>query len=212
MVDAAKSAMEDVRAVHLTGTLTNQGLTADVDLALADSGACEGTFTIDGGVAEIRAVDGDAWFRPDAGIWKTFAGDNADQVIDFVGDKWVVLEEAQFLEMCDFRSIMSSLISCPEKGREYADGGSKKINGEDTYRVRSTGAGGTTYGYVQADDPHYLVRTERTGGESPATTTLSDFDHVPEVAAPAEADVIDLGSGELRPDHSSTRELRRPSG
>lgn len=192
MVAAARSAMDDLRAVHMTGTLSNQGNAADVDLSLSDDGSCDGTFTIDGGVAEIRAVDGDAWFRPDAKVWETFAGEGAEQVIDFVGDKWVVLEEAQFLEMCDFRSIMESLISSPEDGRTYSKDGSEEIDGEDTFRIKSDGSAGTTYGYVQAEEPHYLVRTERRGGEAPATMTFSDFDVVPDVEAPAEDEIIDL--------------------
>lgn len=192
MVASAKSAMEDLHAVHLTGTLSNQGQSADVDLALADDGSCDGTFTINGGVAEIRAVDGAAWFRPDADVWTSFAGEGASQIIDFVGDKWVVLEQEQFREMCDFRSIMDSLISSPEKGRTYSHDGSKEINGEDTFRIKSESSAGTTYGYVRADEPHYLVRTEVSGDEDPATLTFSDFDVVPDVEAPAESDVVDL--------------------
>lgn len=192
MVETAMSAMEDLSAVHLTGTLTNQGQAADVDLALSDDGSCDGTFTIDDGVAEIRAVDGKAWFRPDADIWKTFAGENATQVMDFVGNKWVVLEQAQFLEMCDFRSIMDSLISSPEDGRKYSEDGSEEINGEETIRIKSEGTAGTTFGYVQAEEPHYLVRTERSGGEAPATVTFSDFDEAADVEAPAADEIIDL--------------------
>lgn len=192
MIETATSAMEDLRAVHLTGTLTNQGTSADVDLALADDGSCGGTFTIDGGEAEIRAVDGKAWFRPDASVWESFAGASAAQVMDFVGDKWVVLKEAQFLEMCDFRSIMDSLISSPTADRDLSASGSEEIDGEKAYRIKSEDADDTSYGYVRAESPHYLVRTERQGGATPATVTFSDFDVVPEIEAPAESDVVDL--------------------
>jgi hypothetical protein len=192
-VATAKAAMEDLRALHIEGTISNGGDAADVDLSMDADGRCSGTFTIGEGVAEIRAVDGAAWFRPDDGIWAQFAGASADQVSDFVDGRWVVLEDAQFMEMCDFDSIMDSLLSSPEAGREYSDAGTETIDGERAFRIESAGPAGTSLGYVQAAAPHYLLRTQRDGGEAPATMTFSAFDDDVDVEAPAADEVVDLG-------------------
>jgi hypothetical protein len=191
-VTTAKDAMADLRALHIEGTISNGSDAADVDLSMDADGGCSGTFTIEDGVAEIRAVDGSAWFRPDDAIWARFAGASADQVSDFVDGRWVVLDDAEIMEMCDFDSIMDSLLSSPEDGREYAADGTETIDGEQAYRIESSGPAGTSFGYVQVEAPHYLLRTERDGGEAPATMTFSAFDEDVEVEAPVEDDVIDL--------------------
>lgn len=190
-VEAARDAMADLRAVHLTGTLTNDGRPLDVDLALADDGGCTGTLGVDGGTAEVRTAEGGAWFRPDATIWDAIADGAGERIAEAVGERWVVLEDDDLRALCDFRSIMDSLISRPEDGRRYRSDGTEEVDGARTLRIRSEGVGGTSYGYVREDAPHYLVRTERRGGEAPATMTFSDFDVVPDVTAPDPDEVVD---------------------
>ncbi|MFJ9314313.1 hypothetical protein ACIRN4_09000 [Pimelobacter simplex] len=207
-VAAARTAMADLHAVHLTGTLTNAGRPLDLDLALADDGSCAGTLGVDGGVAEVRATEDGAWFRPNATLWSSIVDADPDadtdadaageQIAEAVGERWVVLEDDDLRALCDFRSIMSSLISAPEDGRVYTSAGTEEVDGAPTLRIRSddgnqgrgAGGGGTTYGYIRTDAPHYLVRTERPGGEAPATMTFSDFDVVPDVVTPAADDVV----------------------
>lgn len=190
-VEAAKKAMSDLRSIHMTGTLSNDGQQAEVDLRLSDEGQCVGTYAFSGGVAEVRSNEEGAWMRPDAAIWKAFSGSTADQVTDFVGDKWVVLEAPQLEQMCDFESVMGSLLSGAEADREYSADGSEDIDGVKSFRIKSSGSSGTSYGYVQAEAPHYLTRTEREG-EAPASMTFSDFDEVVEVDAPDADDIVDL--------------------
>jgi hypothetical protein len=45
---------------------------------------------------------------------------------------------------------------------------------------------------VLTDDPHYLVKVERSGGESTGQIEFGDFDEEFEVEAPAEDEVVDL--------------------
>lgn len=201
-VEAARTAMADLTAVHLTGTITTDGRPLDVDLALGDDGSCTGTLGVAGGVAEVRAAEGGAWFRPDATLWSSIVDadtdDAGERIAEAVGERWVVLEDDDLRALCDFRSIMSSLVSPPGDGRVYSSAGTEEVDGAPVLRIRSddgnqgrgAGGGGTTYGYIRADAPHYLVRTERPGGEAPATMTFSDFDVAPDVAAPAADDVV----------------------
>jgi hypothetical protein len=190
-VTAAKDAMRDLHSIHIAGTLSNEGQEVEVDLHMSADGRCAGTFAFSGGVAEVRAVDDGAWMRPDAAIWEDFSEGSADQVTDFVGDKWVVLDDPQLEQMCDFRSVMGSL-SDSEPDRKYIADGTTEIDGVKTFRIMSSGSAGTTYGYVQADSPHYLTRTERREGEAPATMTFSDFDADVDVDVPDADDIIDL--------------------
>lgn len=191
-VTAAKDAMRDLRSIHLTGTMSNEGQQVEVDLQSSADGRCVGTYGFSGGVAEVRATEDGAWMRPDAAIWEEFSGGDADQVTDFVGDKWVVLNDPQLEQMCDFSSVMDSLLSDSEPDRKYAADGSTDVDGVESFRIKSSGPDGTTYGYVQADSPHYLLRTERPAGDAPATMTFSEFDADVDVDVPAAEDIIDL--------------------
>ena len=195
VVEDARAAMSGLEAFHMSGTLGRSDRPVDVDLALAADGRCTGTIGVDGGEAEVRAVDGQAWFRPDAAVWRSIAGADADRVRAAVGERWLVLDDATLRDLCDFRAILRGLISPPEDGRRYTHAGTDEIDGASVLRIQSDGVAGTSFGYVRDAAPHYLVRTERPGGEAPATVTFSDFDVAPEVEAPAPAEVV--GPAEL---------------
>lgn len=191
-VTAAKDAMRDLRSIRLTGTMSNKGQQVELDLQSSADGRCVGTYGFSGGVAEVRATEDGAWMRPDAAIWKAFSGGDAGKVADFVGDKWVVLDDPQLEQMCDFSSVMDSLLSDAGPDRKYTEDGSTDVDGAESFRIKSSGPDGPTYGYVQADSPHYLLRTERPDGDAPATMTFSEFDAEVDVDVPAAEDIIDL--------------------
>ena len=69
------------------------------------------------------------------------------------------------------------------------------MDGDDVVKVENNDPeDGPSIGYVLADDPHYLVKVERTEGDEQGSVTFSDFDEEFDVEAPADDDVVDLSS------------------
>ena len=51
---------------------------------------------------------------------------------------------------------------------------------------------GASTGYVLTDDPHYLVKIEKTDGDDTGNVVFSEFDEDFDVAIPSEDEIIDL--------------------
>src|SRR5919106_2386500 len=85
-------AMKEVTSLRMAGTLTQDGQTIDVDLAMSASGNCEGQMSLEGqGSFELIVTDGDGFIKPDEEFWRTQGGPQADALIETVGDKWVAV-------------------------------------------------------------------------------------------------------------------------
>ena len=190
----AKSAMGDLKSVQVKGAITADDEQVDIDLSLSTAGDCTGTIGIAGGSTELLGVDGKVWLKPDAAFWKAAAPDTADQVQAIVGDKWVLFPDQSggFGELCDLDELLDELVE--EHGASYSKAGEEKVEGDDVVAVTSKDDGETSTGYVRVDEPHYLVKMERTEGDQPGSVTFSGFDEEVEVEAPADSEVADLSS------------------
>jgi len=190
----AKSAMGDLKSVTVKGSVTAGGKPVDIDLALSTAGDCTGTIGIAGGSTELRGVDGTVWLRPDAAFWKAATPDTADKVQAVVGDKWVLFpdEDGGFGDLCDLDDLLDELVE--EHGATYSKAGEETLAGDDVVAVTSKDDGQSSTGYVRVDEPHYLVKMERTEGDQPGSVTFSGFDEDVDVEAPADSEVADLSA------------------
>lgn len=196
IVAAAKSDMKELDSVHMSGTVSSSGQDLDIDLQVSSDGDCQGTFGIGEGTAEVRAADGSSWFKPDEAFWREQGGDQADTIIQVVGDKWVVDSSGQFSQFCDLDSLLDDLINDKEgSDATYSVDGTDEIDGDSVVKVdRESEKDGTSSGYVLTDSPHYLVKVEKTEGDDAGTITFGEFDEDFTVEAPADDEVIDLNS------------------
>lgn len=199
IVAAAKSDMGDLKAVKVSGTVTNDGQEISIDIQSSSEGDCTGSIGVDEGTAELLGVGGDTWMRPDEAFWRSFAGENAEQVLTLVGDKWVVIpaEDDSFNQFCDVDELLDQLLKDDDEEDEstYSVTGTEDLDGDEVVLVDNEDPeDGTSTGYVLVDDPHYLVKIEKTDGEDTGSVTFSEFDEEFDVEAPAEDDVVDLGS------------------
>ncbi len=194
--DAAGEAMGQLESVRVRGDITMGGDEISLDLATGSEGDCTGTLTLDGAEAEVLSVGGQAWFRPSEEFWAAQAGPQADQVIELVDGRWVVLgEEDGFAEFCDLDQLLDELVEDSDTESTYETGEQSEIDGITVVAVDSTDEDGeASTGYVAVEEPHYLVRIEKTEGEDTGTVTFSEFDEPIEVEAPAEDDTVDLDS------------------
>ena len=198
IVAAAKADMGDLTAVKVSGDITTDGQTVSLDLQTNADGDCTGSIGIDDGSAELLGVGGQIWMKPDGTFWKSFAGSTADQIISLVGAKWVVFPADSgdsFAEFCNVDSLMDQLLKSEDDGSTYSVNGTDTLDGADVVKVDNEDKQGeVSTGYVLVDDPHYLVKIEKTSGADSGLVTFSEFDTEFTVEAPPESDVIDLNS------------------
>ena len=65
----ASTDMGAVTSLHIAGDVNCSGQQVHFDLALTTAGDCQGTFTIGKGSAQILAVGGHSWMKPDHAFW-----------------------------------------------------------------------------------------------------------------------------------------------
>jgi len=197
IADASKKAMGGLDAVKVSGTVTSEGQEVTIDVQTNDKGDCTGSIGVGGGTAELLGTGGDIWFKPDEAFWKASAGDSADQILAIVGDKWVVVPSGDdgFSQFCDIDDLLDQLVkSEKDEGDKYSKKDTEDVDGDEAVPVVHTSGDddGTSVGYVLVDEPHYLVKVEKTDGDDTGKVTFSEFDEKFEVTAPAEDDIVDL--------------------
>lgn len=196
IVKTAKADMGDLKAVKVSGAITSDGQDITIDLQANSDGDCTGTIGAGEGKAEMLGVGGDTWMKPDETFWRTAAGDNADQIISLVGDKWVVIPAGESLSgFCDLDSFLDQLLSDDSDGSDptYSTSGTDEVDGDEVVKVDSESkSDGTSTGYVLTDDPHYLVKIEKTEGTDTGEVSFSEFDESFDVEPPSDDEVVDL--------------------
>lgn len=194
IAEVAKADMKSLDQVKFKGsiTTTNQQITLDVQ---ADStGDCTGTIGLAGGTAQILGKDGTNWFKPDEAFWRSTAPQQADAIIQAVGDKWVLDTNTNFAQFCDLDAFFDNLFKSESGASTYKTVGTDEVDGQDVVKVEQTDDQGTSTGYVLVSGKHYLVKIERTEGDEPGQLEFGEFNKAFEVTAPADDDVIDLNS------------------
>jgi hypothetical protein len=195
IVKASKDDMGNLKAVKVSGDLTSGGQVISLDLQANADGDCTGSIGVGDGSAELLGVGGDTWMKPDAAFWGSFAGDSADQVLGIVGDKWVVVPDSEdsIKQFCDVNDLLDQLLKGENDDSTYSKNGTDTVDGDDVVKIDNEDPqDGTSTGYVLLDEPHYLVKIEKTSGDDTGAVTFSAFDEEFEVTAPADDEVVDL--------------------
>lgn len=192
IAEAAKADMKALKQVKYAGAITSDGAPFDLDVQASSEGDCTGSIGVEGGSSEILSKDGEGWFRPDEGFWRVQAPDQAEAIIAAVGDKWVVDTDEQFTQFCDLDAFFDNIFSPDGSTGDYKKTGEEELDGQDVVKVEKSGDKGSATGYVLVEGEHYLLKLERTEGDSPGSLEFSEFNEEFEVEAPAEDQVVDL--------------------
>ncbi len=190
--DISKADMLELQSVAYDGELVSNGAPLGLDVQASADGSCTGTLDLNGGIVELLAADGGAWYRPDEAFWRANAGQDADQIINAVGDKWVVDTQGDFSQFCDLNGFLTSIFEDDGSESTYEVVGTEELDGEEIVKVTNTDADGSATGYVLVEGEHYLVKIERTEGDNPGELNFSAFDEDVTAEAPAEDEQIDL--------------------
>lgn len=106
VVAEALDAMSGLKSTRMQADITTGGQEIALDVALDTDGNCEGSVSVGGGTAEVIRQGEQSWFRADEAFWRAQAGEAADQVLQLVGDKWVVDDQDQFSSFCDLDELI----------------------------------------------------------------------------------------------------------
>ena len=190
--DRAKADMLELESLTYSGELVSSGSPLGLDVQSSTDGSCTGTLDLNGGIVELLAAEGGAWYRPDEAFWRANAGQEADKVINAVGDKWVVDSAGDFSQFCDLSAFLTSIFQDDGSESTYEVEGTEELDGQEVVKVVNTDLDGSATGYILVEGEHYLVKIERLEGENPGELNFSGFNEEVTAEAPAEADQIDL--------------------
>jgi hypothetical protein len=186
--------MKSVKSLRMEGDVTTDGQKVSLHMQLTTDGDCRGTIGLMGGSAELVSVGGDTWFKPDEAFWNATAGGQADQIIEVVGDKWVVMppDQSDVTSLCDLDELLDELDS-DGKDEKVDKGETEEVDGEEAVVIEGeSDEGDPVKAWVAVDDKHYILKMEVAQGEEPGEIAFSDFDEELDVEAPAEDEVIDF--------------------
>lgn len=182
VADAAADALEEAGAVHMAGTVDQDGEESEVDLHLQGEDAI-GSLSMGGLEIELLSVDGAVYLKGGADFWSSF-GMPAEATSMFE-DKWVTVpeEEAAGFQEFSFAAIVDQFRNPESEIQEEVSSG--EVDGTDVVVVEQED--GSTLS-VADDDPSYPL--ELTGADDAGTLTFSRFGEEEDITAPEDA--IDL--------------------
>lgn len=186
----ARKAMSGLTTMHVAGTIKQGSDTIALDLSVSRSGSCTGTIGVGDGSIELRSVGGKAWYKADLGFWKAEVGAEAASVAKAVGDRWVVLsgDLASLRSFCRIDSLTDQMLDTKASVRSE---GAAMVGTTPTVRLSLTQGSLASAAYVQAAEPHYILRITRGTGDKAGQVDFSAFDDKFDVEAPAPKDVFD---------------------
>jgi hypothetical protein len=192
-----KASIEDMKAinaVHMEGSVTQEGGEIGLDLSLTTDGDCAGTVSRgESGSAEVVTLDGTSWFKPDEEFWRAQAGPAADKIIARVGDNWVQLPEGDqsFASFCDLDELLDQIDDDQDKPSEKGE--TEEVDGAEAITLtRDDEQDGTITVWVAVEDPHHILKVEQEGGDAPGSFTFSEFDQDAAIEAPADDEVMTI--------------------
>lgn len=181
---AAADALEEAGAVHISGTMTQDGEEMGIDLQLQGDDAA-GTLTIGGTDIEIISVGGDAFMQAPSEFWAGFG--MPDEALGMFDGTWVLMPPEAAGDFADF-TLAGFADQLRDPGGEIQEEThSAEVDGE-TVRIVEQEDGSTLT--VADADPAYPL--EMTGADdSEGSVTFSNFGEQEEISAPEDA--LDLG-------------------
>lgn len=189
IVQAAATALQGVRAVHVSGSLVSNGTPLTVDLTLVSGKGGIGSMSENGLSFKLVTVGGFVYINGSDAFWSHFGGATAAKL--FHG-KWLKAPTTgQFASLSDLvntRALFDKLLSSHGK---LVKGSTTTVNGQSVVAVTDTTQGGTLYVATTGQPyPVELVKKGAGGGH----ISFDRFNQSVTLAAPSGAiDASKLG-------------------
>ncbi|MTE20895.1 hypothetical protein F0L17_17585 [Streptomyces sp. TRM43335] len=198
IAEAMSEAMDGLRSLRITGSLTDGGERMGVDMVLTDDGRCSGSMTVNGGTVEIVGTDERMYLKGDERFWKGLDGGapGGQGAVEILEGRWIDAgdrgSDGDFEGFCDLAGFLEAT-GVSDTSR-VTKGEPTRINGRETVPLIERNGRETTTGYVANDpDEPYLLRMENEGGDEPGVMDFTDHDEEVEIEGPDPSEVLDPG-------------------
>jgi hypothetical protein len=179
----AADALEAAGAVHVEGTVEQDGQEGEIDLHLQGDDAI-GTLTMAGFDVELLNTGGSVYLQAPPEFWSSF-GMPEDAAAMFDG-QWVVVPGDSAADFADFSLAgFAEELRNPESAVKD-DVRSDEVDGEDVVVIEQED--GSTLAVADDEKAYPLEMTNK--GDTPGTLTFSRFGEEEDITAPADA--VDL--------------------
>ncbi|KRV47102.1 hypothetical protein AQ490_10150 [Wenjunlia vitaminophila] len=194
IVDKAMDAMEQASAFRVTGTGDES---VAMELALDDSGNCQGTVGKEGAETKLASKDGKIWLKPNGPFWDMFAGADADAAKTVVGDRYLLLSEGQdgysdIAETCTLSELTESFTSGGDDLDATNKGEVSEVNGVPAVEVSYEAPDETGTMWVSTVGKPYPLKIVLENDSKPGAITFSDYDKPVQVQIPPDDQVLDM--------------------
>jgi hypothetical protein len=183
VADAAATALEEAGAVHVAGTVEQDGQEGDIDLHLQGEDAI-GTLTMGGVDVELLSVDGQVYLQAPPEFWGGFG--MPDEVAAQFDGQWVVVpaEAASEFETFSLAGFVEELRNPESEVQD--DVTSDEVDGQEVVVIEQED--GSQLSVADDEKAYPLQITSK--GEAPGTLTFTRFGEEEDIAVPDE--VLDL--------------------
>lgn len=195
-VDKIKEAviadMRDAKSLTMSGNVTSDEGTTTLELSSDTEGNCAGTVSMGQGSADFIQNADAVFIRADEEFWRANAGENADDVVKVIGDKWAKLPSGQnqFAEFCDLDNFIKEIDDDGDKGGDKK-GEETEVDGQNAIEIISEDDGDINHVWVATEGKHYILKLQGEGDEH-GEFTLTDYNEKVDAQAPAETEYVDL--------------------
>lgn len=193
---AFTAATKSATAMHIAGTLSQQGQSISMDLNLNKDNTSQGTISIGTAKLQVKAVGGVDYIQLSPSFLQYIAQQeklSASQ-LSAVANKWLSSNSSEgksisqgFDQFMSFTTLTGSLSSNAASDPATA-AGTKTLNGQ-TVAYYTTKQGSKLY--FAATGPAYLLREDDSGSEGTGTVTIV-WNQPTTVTAPPASDITDL--------------------
>ncbi|SDL00752.1 hypothetical protein SAMN05421806_11633 [Streptomyces indicus] len=192
----AVEATRDADSMRMQGEISESGQKASIDLAVDQQSNCEGTVTQDGAKAEIRHTGNTLYLKGDEAYWQANlkGQQGSDKIVDKAAGKWVKVpgQEEQLAGMCDKQKLVASLDEDKSERKGMKRDGTADVDGTPAVKLTKKSGGETHTLYVAAEGDPYILKSVVEGGDTPQSTTFSDYGAKVSPEQPSGDEVVDL--------------------
>ncbi|GAB2590506.1 hypothetical protein GCM10027168_24610 [Streptomyces capparidis] len=194
--DKSEAAFKGATALRINGTMAGGGMR--MDMAVDDTGDCDGKVAQDGAQVQLMKQSETVYLKMSGAFWRQFAGEDADAAQALVGDRWIKATTSDqgaedFSQMCDLKELTGSMSEDGSSARDSATkGATTTVDGVPVVEVKyESDEDGPMTMYVSTVGKPYPVKLTGTDDGKAAEVTFSDYDQPVEIKAPAASEVLD---------------------
>jgi hypothetical protein len=180
VAELAADALEEAGAVHISGTVTEEGEEGEIDMQLQGDDSA-GTITVEGTEIELISVDGDVYIKATADLLASFG--MPEEETGAYEDRWLLMPAEDAADFAEFtlNTFIDNLRNPEDEVKDETR--TDELDGDSVVIVEQEDGSTLT---VKDDDPAYPLEI----GDEEGTLTFSDHGKERDISAPE--DVIDF--------------------